>query len=165
MRMQLLGRWRLACRRAAEDGGAAAVEFAMFAPILAFALLATVDLGMALSQRISMDHVLRSGAQFAMEDPGEDETQAILEDTAARNFQVAAAESDDTFSMGGDPLALSVDRVCACPDSPETFVACSTVCPGTVPTFIYYRMSAAKDYSGILLRGLPLNASAQVQVR
>jgi hypothetical protein len=99
-----------------------------------------------------------------MEDPGPDETKAILEDTASKNFVVASSPSSDTLSIT-EGLVLSVDRVCACLDSPETSVPCSTVCTGTVPTFIFYRMSAAKDYSGILLRGLSLSSSTQVQVR
>ncbi len=64
-----------------------------------------------------------------------------------------------------DPISLTVSRICACPESPDVAESCSKVCSGTVPTFIFYKMSAAKEFSGILMRGLPLQADAQVQVR
>ena len=153
--------WRRLQR--AEDG-VSAIEFALFAPILVFLVLATVDLGRALTERISMGHVIRSGAQVAMRDPGAEEVQTVLETTADRNFAVASSDADNTFVMG-EPISLSVERFCACPDAVDTAVACSTICPGETPTFIYYRMSAEKDFSGILARNIPLGSSAQVQVR
>jgi pilus assembly protein CpaE len=74
----------------AEESGASAVEFALFAPVLCLALLTTIDLGTALSQRMSLGHVLRSGAQVAMEDPGTAKVERVLESTAKRNFRPRA---------------------------------------------------------------------------
>jgi pilus assembly protein CpaE len=149
---------------AAEDG-ASSVEFAILAPILGFLLIGAVDLGSAVSQRISMGHLMRSGAQVAMEDPGAAKVESVLMSTASENFTIARASSD-TISVGDDPIKLVVERVCACPDSPEVSEPdCSKVCTGTVPTFIFYKISAAKKFSGVLMRGLPLQADAHVQVR
>ena len=150
-------------RIGAADTGASSVEFAILAPILCFLLVGAIDLGSAVSQRISMGHLMRSGAQVAMEDPGEASVKSVLMSTASQNFVVAGA-SPDTINVG-DPISLTVSRVCACPESPEVAESCSKVCTGTVPTFIFYKMSAAKDFSGVLMRGLPLQADAQVQVR
>ena len=147
------------------EEGASSVEFALVAPVLCMILLATVDLGSALGERLAMGQVLRSGVQVAMEDPGEADVRDLMASTASGNFETAT-ESDATDpSVVNDPLTLSVDRFCACPDAPETALECSTVCSGTVPTFIYYEMSAAKNFSGVLLRSVPLRATAQVQVR
>ena len=150
-------------RIGAAESGASSVEFAILAPVLCFLLLGAVDLGSAISQRMSMGQLMRSGAQVAMEDPGEDQVESVLVSTASRNFTVA--EEDGTTISTGDPMTLNVSRVCACPEAPDVAAVCSTVCPGPTPTLIYYKMSAAKEFSGVLMRGLPLEARAQVQVR
>jgi Flp pilus assembly protein TadG len=49
-------------RRLGEDG-VSAVEFALIAPILFLSLLAMVDVGFAIHERMTIDHVLRAGAQ------------------------------------------------------------------------------------------------------
>ncbi len=137
--------------------------FAILAPVLCFLLLGAVDLGSAVSQRISMGHLMRSGAQIAMEDPGEADVRSVLMSTAAKNFTVASG-AGNTISVG-DPIDLSVSRVCACPENPDVAASCSKVCTGPVPTLIFYKMSAAKKFSGVLMHGFPLRAQAQVQVR
>ena len=164
-------------RRLLTEEGASAVEFALFAPVLCLALLTTIDLGTALSQRMSLGHVLRSGAQVAMEDPdagqpaGTDnisdavKVERILESTAKRNFQTASVDPNDPSYKIGETIELSAERFCACPEAPETAVQCSKVCAGTEPTYIFYRLEASKDFAGVLLRNLPLGVSSQVQVR
>lgn len=149
----------------ASQDGASAVEFALFAPVLCLALLTTVDLGTALSQRMSLGHVLRSGAQVAMEDPGVPKVENVLESTAQRNFQTASDDPSALTFVIGDTIELSAERSCACPEEPDTAVICSTTCEGTTPTFIYYDLDASKNFSGILLKNLPLGTSTQVQVR
>ena len=146
------------------ETGVSTVEFALVVPVLAFSLLAAVDLGVALSQRISMGHVVRSGAQVAMEDPGTTKVEAAMKISAGQNFRT---ESDDpgVIDTQYQPLSLSADRYCACPDQPEIALACATVCPGTVPTYIYYRVDVEKQFAGVLGKGFPMSASAQVQVR
>jgi pilus assembly protein CpaE len=146
------------------QAGISSVEFALLAPVLCLILLTTVDLGSALTERLGMSQVLRSGAQVAMEDPGEEEVTDLMQSAASGNFHTEA-EAETDPALVSQMLELEVERFCACPDEPETAVTCSTVCTGTVPTFIYYRMSAEKDFSGVLLRGLPLSTAAQVQVR
>ena len=53
-------------RAKGDEAGASAVEFGMFAPILLFGVLMTVDIGMALGERMEMDHIVRAGAESAM---------------------------------------------------------------------------------------------------
>ena len=151
--------------RGAGEGGADATEFALFAPVICYALLATVDIGMALHERMAMQHVLRQGAQAAMVDPGEDPVRDVLDETADKNFVLASEGEGDTYSSGAAPISVAVDRFCACPAATRTEVDCSTSCAGTVPTFIYYAISASKDYDGIFLPRIDLGASLHVQVR
>jgi Flp pilus assembly protein TadG len=149
-----LGAW---CR---GEEGVSAVEFAFFAPVLFFLLIATVDIGLAAYERMTIDQALRAGAQSAMANQDEDTILHVLEMTAAKNFTV----STDTASAGDDVLIVSVDRLCTCPAS-STVVTCSTICSGTVPTFVYYRLSATKTYKGMVLPAINFSPSVLVQIR
>lgn len=144
------GRW-LHCR-----AGTSAVEFSLFAPMLAASLVLAADLGLVLGERMTVDHVLRAGAQSALLDPGTATVDSVMQGTGEANF---------TIGDGGDALALSSDRFCACPDSTSVEVVCSTICPGTLPPFTYYRMSAQTSYTGWILGPLALARTIQVQVR
>lgn len=148
-------RWA-ACRR-----GVSAVEFALLAPVLGFSLIATVDLGFGLSERMAMDHALRSGAQRAMADPGASEALATMRATATMNFTL----DDQLPAAGVEPLSLSAIRYCACPENVGFAVTCSTICTGSKPTFIFYRMTAQKTYRPRLLPVMTFTRSAQVQIR
>jgi pilus assembly protein CpaE len=157
-----------------SDDGLAAVEFAIFAPVLILMVLTALDMGFAVYQRMTMDHVLRSGAQFAMVDPegGAAAVQQVLQSTATKNFspsEVAPAGSpntEDTIQTGQPAkLRLTAERYCACPEAISTAVNCASVCTGTQPTYIYYRLGATKGFKGMLLPSVPLSTRAEVQVR
>lgn len=143
------------------ERGVSAVEFALFAPILGFVLLASIDLGLAVSERMAIDHVLRSGAQSAITDPGEAATLDVMSTTAQANFTLADEES----ASGSESLTLSATRYCACPEDAGYAVACSTVCMGSEPTFIYYRMTASKTYAGWIVPVFDFDRAVQVQIR
>lgn len=145
-----------------SEAGVSAVEFALFAPVLFFALLAMVDIGLAVSERMTIDHVLRAGAQSAIVDQSKESVLAVMQSTARKNFSLAG-EADPR--AGAEPLSLSVSRYCACPDQPETAVACSTTCPGPASTYIFLRMSGQKTYDAMILPSFPLERSMEVQLR
>lgn len=149
----LFARWRR------SDGGASAVEFALVAPILAFVLLAGVDLALAISERMAMDHALRAGAQTALaQDPGQTAVLQVIRDTAEQNFPAADG--------GLDPeLALSATRFFACAEDPDFAVAPATVCVGGTPTVIYYRMIGDKTYAGWIMPAFQVDRAMQVQIR
>jgi pilus assembly protein CpaE len=148
-----IGTWRR------NEKGTSAVEFALFAPVLFFALVATVDVGLAEYERMTIDHILRAGAQSAMADQGQDQILKIVQNTASRNFTLS-----NQTTINATALAVAVDRFCACPDSPAA-VACTTTCTGLTPTFVYYRVSAAKIYSGMIMPAITMSPSVLVQVR
>ena len=149
-----IGTWRR------SEKGTSAVEFALFAPVLFFALVATVDVGLAEYERMTIDHILRAGAQSAMADQGQDQILKIVQDTASRNFTLS-----NQTTINATALAVAVDRFCACPDSPTAAVACTTTCTGLAPTFVYYRVSGAKIYAGMIMPAITMRPSVQVQVR
>lgn len=153
--------WRAARSFAQADEGVSAVEFALLAPMLIFGLLATVDLGLAFSESMTIDHVLRAGAQSATEDIGVAAVDRVLRTTAMKNFPLAA-----TAAAGDDAsLALSVRRFCSCSEEPAAAVACLTTCAHDTPTQIFYDLSGEKTYSGLILPRFPQSKALQVQVR
>ncbi|MGV8986624.1 MAG: TadE/TadG family type IV pilus assembly protein [Cypionkella sp.] len=157
--------FRKICRKIRDvlrkEDGVSLVEFALLAPMLVFGVLATVDLGRAISERMTIGHILRAGAQSATEDVGLAKVDLVLRTTAAKNMTVAAAGA-----MGTDTsLALTVHRMCACAAQPSVEVACSTTCAEDAPTQIYYILSGKKTYAGLLLPGISQSKSLEVQVR
>lgn len=159
-RLARAGLWaRLARWRGCEDG-VSAVEFALFAPILFFALVAAVDLGLAEYERMTLDHALRAGAQSAMADQGPDAVLKVVQNTASKNFTLA----DETTQTAG-AVSIAVRRFCACAENTAVEVACSTTCSGSAPTFVYYRLSGTKIYDGMIMPDITLSPAVQVQVR
>ncbi|WP_262269896.1 TadE/TadG family type IV pilus assembly protein [Microvirga yunnanensis] len=155
MRIRLLALWR-------DRRGVSAVEFALIAPVLFTGLVITADIGLAVTERMTLDHVLRGAAQSAMADQGPDKVQKALEQIAARNF---AAPGETTEIAEENAVTVSAVRFCACAENLSAPVACSTTCPGAASTLAYYRMEARKAYNGMLLPRIDFDLTLQVQVR
>lgn len=144
-----------------ENDGVSATEFALLAPLLIFCILAMADLGLAISERMTIGHILRAGAQSATEDVGLARVDLLLRATAAKNMTVAAAAAAGTDTS----LALTVRRICACATQPSVELACSTTCAQNAPTQIYYILSGTKTYAGLILPRFSQSKSLEVQVR
>lgn len=145
-----------------SEAGVSAIEFALIAPIMAFGLVATADVALAVHERMTIDHVLRAGAQAAMADPGEAQVLKVVQSTLG---QSAAPEAG---------VEASVKRYCACPENadvaPGDAPACAaTACASSAPQNVYYRLEASKTYQSMslpeFLPDLRLGSSLQVQVR
>ena len=147
-----------------RDAGTSAVEFSLFAPAIIFGVVTMGDVGLALHQRLSLDHVVRAGAHAAMADPGEDQVMNVLRATASEDFTVDSGQEGD-LSVVSDPVTLSVSRYCACPDNRSVAVVCSDICSDTVPPFVFYHMSAAKAYNGLFMPSFALAREIDVQIR
>jgi pilus assembly protein CpaE len=162
---RLFGKTRSLKGLAASADGSAAAEFSMFLPIFVMGALAMGDAGLALHERMTLDHVVRAGAQTAMADPGEDQVLSTLRTTASNNFTLASETDNTDVSIVNDPLDLNVTRYCACPDNRSVGVSCSAMCSETVPPFVFYRMTAAKDFNGVLLPTFAVGREMEVQTR
>ena len=144
-----------------NEAGVAATEFALVAPVLVLACLGMVDIGMAFSERMAIDDSLRAASEGAMRDTGKAEVTDLLNAAASNNFTIA---SDRT--VRSDTLVTTVDRFCACPESVNTTVSCTSgACAGAKPPFAYYSLSAEKLSSSIFLRNFNLKSSLLVQVK
>ena len=150
----------LAGKFRSDDKGVAAVEFGLVAPILFFGLLSAVDIGLAINERMEINHVLRAGAEAAINSSDEDDVLAIMAATAEQNMTTS-------IDGQGDPgdLSLTVNQYCACPDDTEVEVACTTICTGDVPTFVYYQLAGSKTYTGMFIPNISFSPSMRVQVR
>lgn len=145
-----------------SEAGVSAVEFALIAPVLALSLVAMADVGLAITERMTIDHVLRAGAQAAMADPGPIQVDKVLQSTLAQSARPA------------NVTLAPVKRYCACPENADVTPAAApecgkTPCASSAPQLVYYRLEAAKSYQPMSLpEALPpfqLSSSMQVQVR
>lgn len=140
-----------------DQSGASAVEFALIAPLIFFSLLAMVDVGFAVNDRMYVDQILRSGGQPAMRDRGE----AIVEETLKR----AACKGGETYPNCTNiaKMTFAVDRYCVCPVTEVTDPTCTDTCEIRPQTF--YKVSATKTYEGIFLPQFNFVPSKIVEVR
>lgn len=153
---------RLARRAGRDSSGSSAIEFGLLAPVLALGFLSMVDVGFALWERISIDSVLRAGAQAAMTDPGADDLEAMLSTIASDQFTVSTSGG----SLSSTTLLLEAERFCACPESMSTEVNCTTPsCTGGAAAYVYYRIEAAKNSRSTFLPTFPLRSQAVVQIQ
>jgi pilus assembly protein CpaE len=150
---------------ARDERGVAALELALLAPVLALVFLLTVDVGLAVNERMAVDHVMRVGAETAMADPGQSTVQKVLEQTASENFSAVTGTSSSTsYSVGSSAVYVAASRFCACPQARAVEVACTSTCTGKTP-LAYYRLEGRKTYSGIFLSSIAMNAALQVEVK
>ncbi len=154
-------RWTRMASLLRHEGGVSAIEFAMIAPMFMAALVPMADVGLAAYHRMTMDHVLRAGAQSAMEDPGTERVRTILQITAAENFTLGSSTPEGRKPV----LTLATERYCVCPANIRVKLDCSTICPGSVPTLAFYSLSGSLTYSGMILPAMVFRPEIQVQVR
>lgn len=150
-----------------DESGVAAVEFAAFAPLLFLTALTAIDLGLAITERMTVDHILRAGADFAMADPGPEAIDSVIYSTAKNNFtHVTTTEpgGDNTKSDSSDTIYIPpVERFFTCSDDMNSKVADPATC--TDDYYTYYRMRAEKTYQGIFMPDIAFTSSIDVQVR
>lgn len=142
-----------------DESGASAVEFALIAPLIFFSLLAMVDVGFAINDRMYVDQLLRSGGQPAMRDQGEATVEKTLEEATCKDGEIYPDCADIA------KMTFAVDRYCVCPDDPgvkESFV-CTAGC--TTQPQKFYKISATKSYEGIFLPQFNFAPSKIVEVR
>lgn len=157
---------RIGKRLSRDEKGAAAIEFGLMAPILTIGLLAAVDLGFAEYERMTMDHVLRASAQYAMSDPGETQVCQRLRSIAAKQYSNDVSPTCDDPNYSAAKMNVTVDRFCACPGNESVPVdPCSTPC-GSEFTYVYYRLTGKRTIPAyILWSDHNLTTAVQIQTR
>ncbi|WP_428651631.1 TadE/TadG family type IV pilus assembly protein [Roseibium sp.] len=130
-----------------DERGVAAVEMALISPVLILGLLLMLDIGVAVKERLDLDHSTRTGAQAVMAN--------VNDTTEIRNLVVATTE--------GDPgVSVSVEKVCSCG---TTAVSCTSWCTADTPPSVFMNISATKLHVGFLLPQFNVESQTNVQIR
>jgi pilus assembly protein CpaE len=155
------------CGWRTRQEGASTVEFSLFLPVIVCGCLTMGDIGLAVQQRMTLDQVVRAGAQVAMDDPGEEQVRTALELSASQNFSLESDEGNgqEQRQIVNDPVSVDVARYCSCPDDRAAAVSCSTPCFEMTVPFVFYRVSVAKNYDGIFIPEFSLARDLEVQIR
>jgi len=102
---------RVAC--AASQRGTAAVEFALVLPIVLAIVLALVQVGLLVRDRLLVESAVRSGARTAAVEPGEDAIRAAVLRAAPALDPAVLTVSTARAGVRGDPVTVSVSYVAA----------------------------------------------------
>lgn len=118
-------------RLAASRRGAAAVEFALLAPVVVVFLIGLANYGMAQFQKMEMESAARAGAQMALKDR-----------TATTTIENAAINATNLTLVAGD---ITLTPSYACNDG--TFVSVPTdTCADNDPIQYFMTVRVDKDF-------------------
>jgi len=139
---------------APSNRGAAAVEFALLAPIVAAVLAGVANYGMALFQKMELESAARAGAQMAIKDR-----------TATTTIQNAVINSTNLTLVAGD---ITLTESCWCADV-DASATCGVTCADGDPTQYFMTVTVAKDFDYLFgfnyLVGTSTTLSQSVKVR
>jgi Flp pilus assembly protein TadG len=141
---------KLSRRFSGSESGVAAVEMGLVAPILLFALILMLDVGVAVAERMDLDRNVRAGVQAAMANINDPDD--VLE--------VVVASLN-----GAQGVSVTVNKTCACGSSST---ACTSWCSAQEPReppSVFVNISAVKPYSGLWLPEIELKSRTHVQLR
>jgi Flp pilus assembly protein TadG len=157
----MMQRW---ARRAASlvraEGGNAAVEFGLAAPLLVALLVPVADLGIAFSQQIQVQQAAQAGAQYATIHPWTSSSPTAISNA------VVAATTLSTLAASPAPA-----QTCGCPTGSQiAAAACTATCSDGQPAGYYVVVSAQAPYTpqlpySVLGSSVTLAAKSTVRVR
>jgi pilus assembly protein CpaE len=152
-----------------DERGASAIEFALLLPVLVFACMATVDLGLALNQKLELDQSLRAGAQGLMAgdyDNKPDATTKVKKLVETIDAEASAADANNQIETATNKIQVAVDRFCMCPEDLATKVDCTAkVCTNSVKRYKFYQISGQQNYDTMYLPAdISLTGSILVQI-
>ena len=139
-----------------DTAGVSAVEFSLLTPVIVVGTLMTTDAGMAVYEKMMITQALRSGAHSAIAAKDEGTVLTILTTTASDNFTVVEGTPAD------DELGVSVTSYCVCPEDMAVQVACTSTCTGGGAPNQFYRISATKEFDGVMLPDFTLSGTIDV---
>lgn len=130
-----------------DERGVAGIEMALVTPFLVLGLLLMVDVGIAIGERLDLDHSTRTGAQAVM---------ANLNDTMQISSLMLAS------TRAPEDVTVSVEKTCACGG---TTVECTSWCSAEEPPSVFMNISAARLHDGFLLPPFNVESRTHVQIR
>jgi Flp pilus assembly pilin Flp len=146
--------------RVADERGAAAIEFALVAPVLLLMLLSMLDGAFSLHQSFQLDHLLRAGSEFAKDDPGVPVVLATMQELAGVD------------GLSPNVVINTPVRYCLCAAAPAVLPAsapsCTVPCPDGSTPGVAYLLSASLPYNSFVTPSVALftiTSSLSVQVK
>jgi len=139
--------------------GVAAIEFGIIAPILAGALVCTIDLSLGVYCKMQAQNAAQAGAEYVLANIGTNKYAACTQFSASESSAIAAivptyrdAVSSRMFSAisaSPDP-----DKFCGCPSvsgvTGKTYGPQPPTCASGVPAGTYVTVSATATYTTLL---------------
>lgn len=98
---------------AASQRGTAAVEFALVLPIVLAIVLALVQVGLLVRDRLLVESAVRSGARTAAVEPGDDAIRAAVLRAAPALDPSAVDVSTARSGVRGEPVTVTLTYVAA----------------------------------------------------
>lgn len=136
--------------------GAAALEFVLIVPVLAFILLAVTDYGNVIQQNIRIQAATRAGAQIALSNPAATADQirgGIMDNLRGLGLDSPAA-CRGSLSATGD-VCVNVRSWCQCAtaaiDPANAVAACADDTTSTCPLARYVTLNVSRPYSPLIL--------------
>lgn len=130
--------------------GAAAIEFALIAPVILVALTGIVNYGLAMFDKMQMQSAARSGAQLALLDAG---------DTAAIKQAVV-----DSTNLGITTSDVTTTQFCECANA--TIITCGNTCSDGSTNRYFMTVTATYNHTLLLLgTTVALTGSATVRTQ
>ena len=148
---------RIGVATAVESNGAAAVEFAIIAPVLLLMIAGMIDFSLYIGTRIELEQALRAGGQYALKD---------FTDTTTITSAVVNATDLTPLTVSYDP---ATDSFCECPDgTPNTCPGNSsyTACTGGERPGLFITISGSTTFDPMFadLPGLAANMTVSQQL-
>lgn len=141
--------WRHDCE------GTAAVEFALLAPVLVGILVAMIDLGIGITDKLEVESAAAAGVQYA-----------VANGWNSAGIAAAVTGSGSLITIAATPAP---SESCGCPGSSGISAAgCGSVCPDGSTAGVYVTVGAQASYAPMLpYPGLanPTLLAAQAMVR
>ncbi len=137
--------------------GSVVVEIALLTPVLLLMLIAAVDFGSFIYQKMQLQSAARAGAQFAIQSDA-----TITDTTGIENAVRTASELD----FGG--VTITTTEFCGCSDgsesAPDTTTGCSGTCTGGEFPGLFVRVVVTGDFTPLFpYPGIPNPVSLEAE--
>lgn len=135
---------RQCLRLLGAERGAAAIEFAILAPVMLLILVGAGDFGLSVHSKLQLQAAANAGLQHAIATQGQEiaRTQAVI-----------------THELGGAPATIEVERFCECSG---VKVQCSASCNKPKMSFVSASVSSTSTH--LFWPDIALSASFRVYV-
>lgn len=149
-----------------DKSGLAAVEFALLGPMLSFMLLAIVDIGLTIHERMELDQSLRVGADFVMASQMDPEFLEKMIVAAASGELVQSEQTETAGDTNSSPYTAKATRYYFCAEEPAVHVNENhNNCANDLPPAMGFDFELEQIHSAMFFGDIMLKSQLSVQVQ